>query len=131
LLVDQFHFDIVSGILFVHENDYWNFISIVVEIDETIVQEEARVALLAIAIIDLIASLNVITCLNDKSLSLVAVIPSGLPWSFVVEHVCVWHKSISFHSIYCNTEYSTRNHHSYFGILLDSELGKIWDLSAY
>jgi hypothetical protein len=131
LLVDQFHFDIISGIFSVHENDEWNLICIVVKVDEPIVQEEAGVALFAIAIIDLIASLNVVTCLNDESLSLVAIIPGGLPWSFVIQHISVWYKTISFNSIDCNTENSAGNHHPYFRILLYGELGKIWHFSAY
>jgi hypothetical protein len=48
----------------------------------------------------------------------------------VVEHVCVWHEAISLYSIYCNTKYSTGNHHSYFRVLLYGELGKIWNFSA-
>lgn len=99
-----------------------HLICIVVQVDKTVIQEEPRVAFLSIAVIHLLPSWDVITCLDDESLSLVAVIPSGLSWSLVVEHIRIWHETISLHSIDGNAENSARYHHSYLRVLLDGEL---------
>lgn len=130
MLVNQLHFDIISRILLVQVNYQRYLIGIVVQVDETIVQEETRVALFAVTVVYLLSSGDVVTSLNDEGASLIAVVPGGLPWSLVVEHVCVWHKAISLDSVNCNTKDSAGNHHSYFRVFFKGELSVVWNLFA-
>ena len=99
-----------------------DFICIVVQIDEAVVQEESAVALLAVAIIDLLSSLDIFDCFDDESLSLVCVGPRSLSRSLVVQHVCVGHETICFDAFDLNAEDSGGDHHSDLGVLFQGEL---------
>jgi hypothetical protein len=69
-------------------------IRIIVEVNETVIEEESAVALLAVAIIDLVTSLDVIEGIDDEAAFVVGVVPSRLPWTPMVEHVCIGYKAI-------------------------------------
>ena len=79
LLLDLLHFIVVTVV-----NLDRHLVSIVVQVDKTIVEEEATVALLAIAIIDLLPSLNVIQCFNNEAATVIGVVPGGLPGTSMV-----------------------------------------------
>ena len=101
----------------------WNFISIIVEIDEPVVQEEPTIALLAITIINLFSSHDVFSGFYDETFFIVSVRPWCLSWSFMIKHVSVSYKTISLKTLYLNTKDSTRYHHSNFWIFFQRELG--------
>ena len=129
-LVDELHLEIVVGICLRKVDHQWHLVCVIVWIDEPVVEEEARVAFLSIAVIDLLTSGDIVTRLNNEALSLIAVIPSGLPRSLVVEHVCVWDESISLHTLDGDAEDPARDHHSDLRVLLQRELLVLWHLLA-
>lgn len=88
-----------------------HFISVVVYVDKPIVQQEPAVTLLPIAIIHLLSSLDVFHGFNDEAFLLVGVAPGRLPGSLVVQHVCIGHETISFHSFNLDTKDSATHHH--------------------
>lgn len=100
-------------------------IGIVVQVDETVVQEEPVVALLTIRIKDLVTSLNIFHCFNDETLSVISVSPSGLSGSSVVEHISIGNETISLHIVHLNTKDSARHHVTQLSVLLDWELGEL------
>ncbi len=61
-----------------------DLICVIIEVDEAVVQKETTVALFAIAIVDLLATLNIIHRLYDKPSAIISVVPSRLPRSFVI-----------------------------------------------
>jgi len=105
-----------------------HFIGIIVQVDEAIVQEESAITLLAITIINLITSLNIFNGFNNKTLFIIGICPRSLPWSLMIEHICVSNKSISFNTLYLYTKDSTGYHHSDLRILSYWELYIFWDL---
>ncbi len=48
----------------------------------------------------------------------------------MVKHVSISNKAISLNTFYLNTEDSTGDHHSYFGILFNRELDIVRDFFA-
>ena len=91
--------DLLQGIFVIVENTDWHLISIVVEVYKTIVQEEATVALLSVAVVDLFTALDVVESFNDEASPVISVVPGCLSRSLVVEHICIGHESISLNSI--------------------------------
>ena len=125
LIKDQLQLNLISWIVLLKLNRDWYFVCIVVQVDEAVVQEESRVAFATIAVVNLFASLDVVGCFNDKSSLLVAVVPGGLLWSLMIEHVSKGHKSISLDSVDCDTKDSARNNHSRFFVLSQGEFSKV------
>lgn len=107
-----------------------DFVSVVVHVDEAVVQEESGIALLAVAVVDGCASWDVLARLDDEALLLVAIVPGCLPWPLVIKHVSVGDKSIRFDAIDSNAENSTCRDHSHLGVLVKRELRKVWNLRA-
>jgi hypothetical protein len=70
-------------------------IGIIFKVNKAVIEEESAVALLAVAIIDLVTSLDVVEGIDDEAAFVVGVVPSRLPWASVVEHVCIGYKAIS------------------------------------
>lgn len=83
------------------------FIGIIIEINETVIQEESAVAFFAIAIINLLTPLNVIESFNNESSSIISIVPCSLSWSLMIEHVCIGNKPISFDTFYLDAENTT------------------------
>lgn len=104
--------DLFQGIIFVVKDADGDLVGIIVEIDEAIVQEEATVALLSIAVVDLLTALDVIERFNDEASPVVSVVPCSLSRSLVVEHVCVGHEAVGLHSINLDAKDTTRHHHA-------------------
>jgi hypothetical protein len=103
---DHFLLDLLELVVGVVENPNGNLISIVVEVDEAVVQEESAVALLSIAIIDLLTTLDIVKGFYDKASSVISVVPCGLSRPLMVEHVCVGYETISFDALNLYTENS-------------------------
>ena len=109
----------------------WKFISVMVQIDETIVQEESMIALFAIWVIHLVTSLNIFRCLNNKASSIISIGPCCLSWSSMIKHVSISNEAISLNAFYLNTKDSTGDHHSDFRVFLNRELFIVRHLFAY
>ena len=103
------HLDIL--VVFMVKDLKREFIRIIVQIYEAIVQKEPVIALLAIAIINLIASLDVFHSFNYKALSVISVCPGGLSRPSVVEHVSIGDKTISLYAFNLNAKYPATHHH--------------------
>lgn len=83
---------------------YGVLVGIIFEVYEAVVEEESAVALLAIAIIDLVTSLDVIEGFDNEAASVIGVVPGRLPWPPVIEHVCIGNKAISLDTFDLNAE---------------------------
>jgi hypothetical protein len=79
-------------------------IGIIVEVNEAVVEEESAVAFLAVAIVDLVASLDVIEGIDDEAAFVIGVVPSRLPWPPVIEHVCIGNKAIGLNAFDLDAE---------------------------
>ena len=106
---------LLSGKLVIlsHLDDERILVGVVVQINEAIVEQESRVTLLSVRVVDLLAALDVFEGLNDETLALVCVRPAGLPRALVVEHVGVRDEAISLDSFNLDSKDSTGHHHSY------------------
>jgi len=123
-------FNLSTWVIWVDGDSEGYLIGVIWLIDESIIQEESRIALFAIRIINLFTSWNIVASFNNKSLSFLIIIPKSLSRSSMIEHVCIWDEAICFYSFNCDTEDSTASHHSYFFVLIEGELGKVWNLFA-
>ena len=132
LLVYQIHFNFISIRILVlfKMNNHWNFICVVWLIDKPVIKEKSWVTFTSITIVNLRSSTDIVTGFNDKSLTLVTVIPCRLPWSSMIKHISIWYKPVCFHTFNSNTEYSTGYHHSHFWIFSQAKLWKIWNFST-
>lgn len=130
MILNHVLFDLLHLIVLVvvHLDGY--FIGIVIQVDEAVVQEEATVAFLAVAIVDLISSLDVINGLNDETSLLVCVGPTRLAGAFVVEHVRISHEPVSLDAFDLDTEDTTGDHHSNLRIFSQGELTVLWNFFA-
>ena len=79
-------------------------IGIIVEVNEAVVEEESAVAFLAVAIVDLVTSLDVIEGIDDEAAFVIGVVPSRLPWPPVIEHVCIGNKAIGLNAFDLDAE---------------------------
>lgn len=70
------------------------FVCIIIQVDESIIQQEASVAFLAVRVIDLFATLYILQSVNHEATPFVAILPGGLPWASMVQHVCVGNEGI-------------------------------------
>ncbi len=118
-------------IVIVHLDREWILIGIIVQIDEAIVQKEARVALLAIRVIDLLSTWNVLKSLNYETLSVICVRPACLTRSLMIQHISIRHKSVCLDPLDLNSENATGYHHSDFRVLFQRELTIFGHLVAY
>jgi hypothetical protein len=90
----------------------WHLIGIIVQIDEAIVKEEATIALLAVGIVDLLTSLDVIEGLDDEATAVICVVPRCLPWALVIKHVGICDEAISLDTFNLDAKDATRDHHA-------------------
>jgi hypothetical protein len=109
----------------------WHFIGIVVQIDEAVIEEETTVAFLTIAVVNLLTSLDVIQGLNNKSSTVICVVPGSLSRALVVEHVSIGNKTVGLDALDLDTENTRRDHHSNLRIFSQWELHKFRHFSAY
>jgi hypothetical protein len=79
-------------------------IGIIVEVNEAVVEEESAVAFLAVAIVDLVTSLDVIEGIDDEAAFVIGVVPSRLPWPPMIEHVCIGNKAIGLNAFDLDAE---------------------------
>jgi hypothetical protein len=79
-------------------------IGIIVEVNEAVVEEESAVAFLAVAIVDLVTSLDVIEGIDDEAAFVIGVVPSRLPWPPVIQHVCIGNKAIGLNAFDLDAE---------------------------
>lgn len=107
LILNQVLLDLLHLIIEVVVDLNRVLIGIIFEVDEAVIEEESAVTLLAVAIIDLVTSLDVVEGINDEAAFVVGVVPSRLPWSPVVEHVCVGNKAIGLDAFDLDAENTT------------------------
>jgi hypothetical protein len=105
-ILDHLLLDLLELVVGVIENSNGNLVRIVVEVDEAVVQEESAVALLSIAIIDLLSTLDIVKGFNYKASSVISVVPCSLSRPLMVEHVCVGDETISLDAFNLYTENS-------------------------
>lgn len=129
-VIFQFNLDFVAWVVWIQLDNEWDFISVVVQINEAIVQEKSGVALAAIAVVNLLASWNVVASLDDKSLSLVAIVPGRLLWSLVVEHVGQGHEAVCLDPVDGYPKNAARYDHADFRIIFQCELRELRNLTA-
>ena len=79
---------------------------------------------------DGLASLNIADCVDDESLALVAVSPTGLTGSLVIKHVCIGDKSVGFVTVHRDAENPTGHQEAHLLVLLERELGELGHLLA-
>ena len=72
----------------------WEVVRVIFQVNETIVQQEPSVAFAPVRVMDGLASLNIANCVDDESLSLVAVSPTGFTGPLVIKHVSIGNKAI-------------------------------------
>ena len=125
-------FTLLLGINIVrrHSDREWIFVSIIVKINEPVIKEEPRVALLSVRVIDLLSALDVLQGLDDEATAIISVRPARLPRSLVIKHVSVGYKAIGFHSLNINAKDATSDHHSNLRVLFESELAIFGHLVA-
>jgi hypothetical protein len=99
-------------------------VRIIVQVDEPVVEEEATIALLSIAIIHLLSPLDVVEGLDHEAATVVRVVPGRLAWALVVEHVRVGNEAVGLHPLYLDAEDATGDHHADLGILTEGELSE-------
>lgn len=107
ILLDLLH--LVFGVVVYAD---WHLIGIIVQIDEAIVKEEATIALLAVGIVDLLTSLDVIEGLDDEATAVICVVPRCLPWALVIKHVGICDEAISLDTLNLDAKDATRDHHA-------------------
>jgi hypothetical protein len=110
-------------ILIVKDFDRY-LVRIIVQVDEPVVEEEATIALLPIAIVDLLSPLDVVEGLDHEAAAVVRVVPGRLPWALVVEHVRVGNEAVGLHALYLDAEDATGDHHADLGVLTEGELSE-------
>jgi hypothetical protein len=125
VLLDLLHF-----VIFIIENAKRILICIVVQVDKTVVKEESAVALLTIAIVDLVSPLDIVKSINHEPASIVCVIPGCLSGTLVIQHVGVGNETISLYSFDLDAEDTTGDHHADLRVFTDGELSEFGDFLA-
>ena len=108
----------------------WKLVGVIVEIDKSIVQQESCVTFLAVRVVHLLSSFDVICCFDDEPLSFITVGPLGFLGSLVIKHVCIGYKAVSLDTVYWDSEDAAANHHTHFAVLLQRKLFELWHLGA-
>ena len=119
---DMMKFLLVERILLTQLKSEGELICVILKINETIVKQESCIALLTIWVKDLLASLDIMECINHKTLPLVTVVPWCLPGPFMVQHISISNKGVSIMITYLNAEDSWCYHHPVLTVLLKGEL---------
>jgi uncharacterized membrane protein YuzA (DUF378 family) len=114
MITNHVFLDLLKSVILIIGDFNWHFIGIVVQVYETIVQEESAVTLFAIAIIDLLSTLNVFHSFYDEPLLFISISPRSLSRPFMIEHVGISYKAIGLYSFNLDTEDSRSYHHSNF-----------------
>ena len=112
VLIQQILLDLQILVVGVEVDLEGELIGIVIQIDEAVVQEKPVIAFLSIAIVYLLPSLDILHALYNKSPVFVRVSPSRLPWSPMVQHICISYEPVSLLSLYLDSKDSAANHHS-------------------
>ena len=73
---------------------------------------------------NLTTSWDLLACLDDETLILVAVEPAGLFWKFMIEHVCEGYEGIGGGAVDGDGEDAAASEHSAFGVFLKCKLAK-------
>lgn len=85
----------------------WEFICIIIQINEAIIEEKSMITFFTITIINLFSSFDIFHCFNNETLSIISISPSCLSRSSMIQHICICYESISLYSFYLNPKYST------------------------
>ena len=128
--VENFHLLLRVKCFVVHLDGEGVFVCIVVKIDEAVVEQESRVALFAVRVVNLLSTLDVLKSLNDESLAIISISPAGLARAFVIQHVCVWNETICLDTFDLDAENTARYHHANLGVLLQGELAIVRNFVA-
>ena len=104
LVLNHVLLDLLHLVIKVVEDLNWVLVGIIVEVNEAVVEEETAVALLAVAIVDLVTSLDVIEGIDDEAAFVIGVVPSRLPWPPVIQHVCIGNKAIGLNAFNLDAE---------------------------
>ena len=115
---EHLHLLLSKLIVIRHLYRQWILVRIVVQINESVVQEESRVALLAVGVIDLLTTRNVFESLNNETSSVICVGPARLSRPFVVKHISVRNKAVCLDTFDLDAEYATGHHHANLRVLL-------------
>ena len=105
-------------------------VSVVVQVDEPVIQQEARVAFLPVRVVHLLATFDVFEGLDDEALAVVGVAPAGLAGALVVQHVGVGDEAVRLHALNLDAEDAAGDHHANLRVLLQAELAIVWHLVA-
>ncbi len=106
------------------------FVSVVVQIDEPVVQQKSSVALPAVAVIYLVPTCYVLKRFNDKAVAPVVVRPARHSRPLVIQHVRVSDKGICFVSLYLYAKNSGGHHHAHLRVLFQRKLSVVGHLLA-
>ena len=109
-------------VILVHFDGEWVLVGIIVQVNETIVEKETSVALLAIRVKDLFSTFDVFKSLNDETLTVVGVTPASLSGALVVKHVSVRDEAVGLDTFNLDAKDTTSNHHADLRVLLEGEL---------
>ena len=103
-------------------------VSIIVQINEPIIEQKARVALLPVRVVNLITPSDVLNCLNNEASPLVRIGPGGLPGSLMIQHVRIGNETISFDAFNVDAENARGNHHANLTVLFKTKLAILGNL---
>ena len=104
LVLNHVLLDLLHLVIKVVVDLYGVLVGIIFQVYEAIVEEESAVALLAVAIVDLVSSLDVIEGIDNEAAFVVGVVPGRLPWPPVIEHVCIGDKAIGLDTFNLDAE---------------------------
>lgn len=119
LLAKHLHLLLSELVVVCHFDCEWVLVSIVIQVDEAIVEKKARVALLAVRVVHLLAALNILQSLNDEALTVIGVGPAGLSGALMIKHVSVRDEAVCLDPINLNAKDSTADHHTDLRVLLE------------
>ena len=104
LVLNHVLLDLLHLVIKVVVDLYGVLVGIIFQVYEAIVEEESAVALLAVAIVDLVSSLDIIEGIDDEAAFVVGVVPGCLPWPPVIEHVCIGNEAIGLDAFNLDAE---------------------------
>lgn len=125
-------FSLLCGklIIFSHLDSEGVLVCIVVQVNETIVEKETGVALLAVRVIDLFSTLDVLKSFDDKALTVISVTPACLSGALVIEHVGIRDEAVGLDSLDLDAEDTTSDHHADLRVLFEGELAIVRNFIA-
>jgi hypothetical protein len=131
MIFDHILLHLLHFVIMVVENAHRHLIGVIVQVDETVVKEKATVAFLAIAVVNLLASLDIVQGVNYESTAVICIVPCSLSGAFMVQHICICNEAVGFNTINLNTKDSAGDHHADLRVLTDGELCKLWNFLTY